>query len=70
MNWVRVDEEINRTDHCENEHINSNVMTRLVKFVYNFFLPKTVIQQQYEAICKQNDHFHTHGAWNRATCCI
>ena len=33
-----------------------------MKFVYNFFLLQTVVQQQYEAICKQNDRFHTHGA--------
>ena len=44
--------------------------TWLVKFAYNFFLPQTVIKQQYEVICKQNYHFHTHCSWNRATCCI
>ena len=44
--------------------------TRLVKFVYNFFLPQTVIHQQYEAIFIQNDHFQTHCALNRATCGI
>ena len=32
-----------------------------------FFLPQTFIHQQYEAIPKQNDHFQTHYAWNRAT---
>ena len=41
--------------------------SRLVKVVYNFFLPQTFIQQQYEAIFKQNDHFQTHCAWDRAT---
>ena len=30
----------------------------MVKFVYNFFLPQTFINQQYEAIFKQIDHFH------------
>ena len=39
----------------------------LVKFVYNFFLPKIFMHQQYEAIFKQNYHFQTHCAWNRAT---
>ena len=32
--------------------------TRLVKFVYNFFLSQTFINQQHEAIFKQNDHVH------------
>ena len=41
--------------------------TRLVKFVYNFFLPQMFIHHQYEAIFKQNNHFLTHCAWNRAT---
>ena len=37
-----------------------------ILLVYNFF-PKLFIHQQYEAIPKQNDHFQTHCAWNRAT---
>ena len=41
--------------------------TRLVNFVYDFFLPKTFIHQQYEAIFKQNDNFHSNSAWNRAS---
>ena len=36
-------------------------------FVYNFFLLQTFLHQQYEAIPKQNDHFQTHCAWDRAT---
>ena len=35
-------------------------------FVFNFFLRQTFINQKYEAIPKQNDHFQTHCAWKRA----